>query len=166
MVNESGGGGTIIRDSSVRPVDCNIGRERFLYGWFFKVALLCWIFGKRYLFCSFNSSLKNAKFHLTKFTSNSQAGIDQLPSIEIANNILVSKILKIFGLLWNIQTDIINPAGIYQLQFNNRNTRTRCQMYSKLTIKTPERRYWRVFTVNFEHILHLVLVFLLLTLNM
>ena len=36
-------------------------------------------------------------------------------------------------------------------------------MFSKLTIKTPERRYWRrsgVFIVNFEHISHLVLVFL------
>ena len=36
-------------------------------------------------------------------------------------------------------------------------------------MKTPERRQWRhsgVFIVNFEHILHLVLVFLLLTLNM
>ena len=40
---------------------------------------------------------------------------------------------------------------------------------SKLTIKTPERREWRrsrIFIVNFEHISHLVLVFLLLTLNM
>ena len=40
--------------------------------------------------------------------------------------------------------------------------------YSKLTIETPERRHWRrsgVFIVNFEHISHLVLVFLLLTLN-
>ena len=29
-----------------------------------------------------------------------------------------------------------------------------------LTVKTPERRHWRsgVFIVNFEHILHLVLV--------
>ena len=39
----------------------------------------------------------------------------------------------------------------------------------KVTIKTPERRHWRrsgVFIVNFKHILHLVLVFLLLTLNM
>ena len=37
-----------------------------------------------------------------------------------------------------------------------------------LTIKTPERRYWRrsgVIIVNFEHISHLFLVFLLLTLN-
>ena len=38
---------------------------------------------------------------------------------------------------------------------------------SKIT-KTPERRQWRrsdVFIVNFEHISHLVLVFLLLTLS-
>ena len=38
----------------------------------------------------------------------------------------------------------------------------------KLTIKTPERRQWSrsgVFTVNFEHITHLVLVFLLLTVS-
>ena len=51
---------------------------------------------------------------------------------------------------------------------NNRNTRTRCEICSKLTIKTPERRHWRssdVFIVNFEHITHLVLVFLLLTLS-
>ena len=60
------------------------------------------------------------------------------------------------------------PAGIYLLKVNNRNTRTRCEICSKLTINTPERRYWRrsgVFIVNFEHISHLALVFLLLTLN-
>ena len=48
-------------------------------------------------------------------------------------------------------------------------TRTRCDIYSKLTIKIPERRQWHRYVVviaNFEHILHLVLVFLLLILNM
>ena len=58
------------------------------------------------------------------------------------------------------------PAGIHQLKVSYRNTRTRCEIYSKLTIKIPERRQWRrsgIFIVNFEHILHLVLVFLLLT---
>ena len=39
------------------------------------------------------------------------------------------------------------------------------QIWSKLTIKTPEQRRSGVFIVNFEHILHLVLVFPLLTLN-
>ena len=40
---------------------------------------------------------------------------------------------------------------------NNRNTRTRCEICSKLTVKTPERRQQRrfsVFIVNFEHISH------------
>ena len=39
-------------------------------------------------------------------------------------------------------------------------------MCLKLTIKAPERRHWRrsdVFIVNFKHILHLNLVFRLLT---
>ena len=51
----------------------------------------------------------------------------------------------------------------------NRNTRTRREIYSKLITKTPERCHWRrsgVFIVNFEHRPHLVLVFLLLTLDM
>ena len=49
---------------------------------------------------------------------------------------------------------------------NNRTTRTRCKICSKLTIKTPERRQWRqwrrsgIFIVNFEQILHLLLVLL------
>ena len=56
----------------------------------------------------------------------------------------------------------------YLLKVNNRNTRTRCEICSKLTIKIPERRqrrYSGIFTVNFEQISHPVLVFLLLTLS-
>ena len=37
---------------------------------------------------------------------------------------------------------------------NNRNTRTRCETCSKLTVKTPERCQWRrsgVSIVNFKH---------------
>ena len=61
------------------------------------------------------------------------------------------------------------PAGNYMFKVNNRNTRTRCEICSKLTIKIPERCHWRrsgILIANFGHILHLVLVFLLLTLNM
>ena len=75
--------------------------------------------------------------------------------------------INFFSLLMNSSTYI--PAGIYQLEVNNRNIRTRCKIYLKLTIKTPKRRQWRcsgVSIVNFEHISHLVLVFLLLALNM
>ena len=58
---------------------------------------------------------------------------------------------------------------IYLLKVNNRNTRTMCEICSKLTIKTPEWRHWclsGVFIVNFEHISHLFQLFLLLKLNM
>ena len=51
---------------------------------------------------------------------------------------------------------------------NNRNTRTRGEICSKLTIKAPERPHWcrsGVFIVNFEDISHLVLVFLSITLS-
>ena len=60
------------------------------------------------------------------------------------------------------------PAGIYLLKVKNRNTRTRCEICSKLTIKAPERRlaWFCGFIVNFEHISHLALGFLLITLNM
>ena len=54
-----------------------------------------------------------------------------------------------------------NPSGNYMFKFINRNTRTRREICSKLTIKIPDG----IFIVNFEHISHLVLVFLLLTLS-
>ena len=49
-----------------------------------------------------------------------------------------------------------------------RYTIKRCEICSKLTIKTPERRRWRrsdVFNVNFEHVSRFFLVFILFTLN-
>ena len=56
---------------------------------------------------------------------------------------------------------------------NNTNTRTRCQICSKLTIKAPEQYHKvnnkdissGVFIVNFEYISNLVLVFLSATLR-
>ena len=44
--------------------------------------------------------------------------------------------------------------NIYSFKVNNRNSRIRCEICSKLTMKTPEQRHW-----------HFFLVFLLLTLN-
>ena len=44
------------------------------------------------------------------------------------NEVFLSKIIVVF------------PVGIYLLKVNTRNTRTRCEICSKLTIKTPERR--------------------------
>ena len=57
------------------------------------------------------------------------------------------------------------PANIFLFKVHNKNTRKICEICLKLTIKTPEWRYWRcsgVFIVNFEHISHLFLMFLLL----
>ena len=65
-------------------------------------------------------------------------------------------------------TTVAYPVDNYMFKANNKNPRTRCEIRSKLTIKTAEQRQWHgsgVFIVNFEHILHLVLVFLLLTLS-
>ena len=64
--------------------------------------------------------------------------------------------------------DIEAPANICLFKGNNRNTRKRCEICSKLTIKTSEQHHTccsAVFIVNFEHIAHLFLVSLLLTLN-
>ena len=69
--------------------------------------------------------------------------------------------------VWNNYT---NPKNKNLLKANNnnnkkkKNSRKRCEIYSELT-KKLERRHWRrsgVFTVNFEHISHIFLVFLLL----
>ena len=62
----------------------------------------------------------------------------------------------------------MNLANTQLFEVNSINIRNRCEISSKLTIKTPKRRHWLcsgVFIVNFEHISHLLLVFLLLTLN-
>ena len=53
-------------------------------------------------------------------------------------------------------------------KINNRNTRKKCEICSKLTIKMPEQHYWwrsGVFIVNFEYISQLFLVFPSLTLS-
>ena len=49
----------------------------------------------------------------------------------------------------------VHPGGIYLLKVNKRNTRVRCEICLKLTIKTPERRsysgpYFPAFGLNAE----------------
>ena len=63
---------------------------------------------------------------------------------------------------------IIIPTNIYLFKVNNGNFGKLCEICSKLTMKTPERRHWLRsggFIVDFGHISHLFLIFLLLTLN-
>ena len=61
------------------------------------------------------------------------------------------------------------PSQNLPFTVNNRNTRARCEICSNLAIKAPKRRNWRgsgAFIFNFDHISHLVLVFVFLPLNM
>ena len=62
----------------------------------------------------------------------------------------------------------IFPTSNYMFKINIRHARTNCEICSKSAIKIKERRQLRrsgVFIVNFKHILHFILVFLLLTLS-
>ena len=87
------------------------------------------------------------------------------------NGYLIFRNSSIFS-VWRVyQTANLQPisylVAIYLLKGNNRNTRTRCEICSKLIKQSNDaKRRSGAFIVNFEHISHLVLVFLLLTLNM
>ena len=73
-------------------------------------------------------------------------------NISESRNILLLESRKIFLNSMNL------PANIYLFQVNNRNTKKRCEICSKLIIKTVEWRQWHhfyIFIVNFEHIPHL-----------
>ena len=54
-------------------------------------------------------------------------------------------------------TPIDIQTNIYLFKINNRKTIKKCEICSKLTLN--------IFTVNFEHISHFFMVFLLLTLK-
>ena len=58
------------------------------------------------------------------------------------------KVFKLIG--WD-------PANTDLFKVNNRNSKKKCEICSKFTIKTAERHYG-VFIVNFEHISQLFLV--------
>ena len=47
-----------------------------------------------------------------------------------------------FKYIW-VYSEVPIPANIYLFKVNNRNTTKRCEICSKLTIKTPTRRHWR-----------------------
>ena len=55
--------------------------------------------------------------------------------LKISQNFIIEK-----NFLWSSLLVIIHRANIYLFKVHNRNTRKRCKIGSKLTIKTPERR--------------------------
>ena len=76
---------------------------------------------------------------------------------------MFAELIMFFKKLKKYVLTSLDTAGIYLLNVNERNTKTK---------ETPERRHWGywhlsdVFIINFEHISHLILLFLLLTLNL
>ena len=114
----------------------------------------------------FISTKKNSKRLRLRFSRYSYMG-----EIKCYQDEVEFIVRKIKFSLYQFYLDILlftNPAGNYMFKVNNRNTTARCEICSKLTKKTPERRQWRhsrVFIVNFEYISHLALVLLLLTLS-
>ena len=70
-----------------------------------------------------------------------------------------------FRLVTNLDS---NPADIYLFKVKNGDSRTICEICSKLIIKITERRYWPhpgVFIFNFEQISQINQLFPLLSLN-
>ena len=58
-------------------------------------------------------------------------------SIRCTKIVLIAALISVFNRFWGGRS----PANIYLFKFNNRNTRKKCEMCSKLTIKTPERHH-------------------------
>ena len=64
----------------------------------------------------------------------------------------------------NFNTFLVG-IDMFKVKKNKKNTGTRCEICSKLTVKTLERHQFAISIFNSDHILHLALVLLKLTLN-
>ena len=85
--------------------------------------------------------------------------------VNIAKFLRAVFLINIFCFWYIFNTYIVSQPAITCSKLTTE-TLEQGEICSKLTIKMPERRYWRrsgIFIVNFEHISHLALVFLLLT---
>ena len=58
----------------------------------------------------------------------------------ILHQLQISKLTHFTEISGNVE---IKPADKYMFKVNNRNTRTRCKISSKLALKTSGRRHWR-----------------------
>ena len=100
------------------------------------------------LYSAFNPFLSNPSFPF-------------LYPLETAEKLFsdVSRRYRNGTLVWNRFNFLWNPTGNYMLKVNNGNTRTRCEICSKLTIKTPESHHCRrsgvLLTLNIFHTLFL-----------
>ena len=68
---------------------------------------------------------------------------------------ITTQVYRVISTIRKNLVNIIIPAGIYLFKVNSRNTTARCEICSKLTIKTRERWQWHrsgVLIVNFEQV--------------
>ena len=132
-----------------------------------QTAFLAFLLAFRYFVLPWFHSLQNLRFLLTPLSTLYYNQI----FLNLAGPFIHSQVLSVAQSSYqNIPTAFYRciPAVDYMFKVNTRNTRARCEICSKFTIKIPQRRHWRcfsVFFVNFEQISHLFLVFLLLTLS-
>ena len=66
----------------------------------------------------------------------------KLVSADFHNKLLVYQLKhsQEWHMTWTTVSECYYPTNIYFFKVNNRNTRKRCEIYSKWTLKTPERR--------------------------
>ena len=71
----------------------------------------------------------------------------------LTNSFWSFRIAAIVMLVFLFTVGVVSNQNIYLFKFNNKNTRKRCEICSKLTIKTPVyHTSCSVFIVNFEQV--------------
>ena len=114
-------------------------QENFRVCWHYELYLL-----KRHIFLYLQTTFYISSIILTSF----RQGVVS-PSLHLETN---NKRVLLIRVNNNISRFNNLSANTYLFKVNNRNTRKRLEMCSKLTINTSERRQWRcsgVFIVNF-----------------
>ena len=118
----------------------------------------------RYCFISCNVTVLHAAQKMKFSSKNFFSKCGQIRrKLRLWSHLLKKSLMENFIFCAVTQCRPQYPANFYMFKINNGNTRKSCEICSKLTIKTPERRRRSgAFIINFEHILHIFLVFLLL----
>ena len=96
--------------------------------------------------------------YVSNFVYNNQflAKFEMSQSLPFLMNMYVHNVFKTFVTVfrWIV---CLNPAGIYVLNVNKRNTSIWCEICSKLTINTPKRTYFKpsfsISIVNFDYVI-------------
>ena len=89
--------------------------------------------------------------YFTHCVGVSVVGIEQLNAGRLGGWMYLKLTVKATYCCHSPWASVIVSAGCYMFKVNNRNGRTRCEIFSKLTIKTPERLVSLLLTLNLFH---------------